>query len=376
MKSFFSSIRNYFAGTFAGRYDEIILREVSRECPAVMQALYNNYNPSKHEIKLEYVYKKGKRAQKGKGGKKGRRADIAILEGKRVCCLMEIKVCDSPLKRQLNDYIRYSKKNNVEFIYLTRYKPLEDELRLFENVASSKSLLFSDLYNFIKKDEKVNNNAIGKLYLKYLEDTGNMFLDVSNVGVEKFLTRMFLPWGGNKRIRNTKDMVETIPSAFKNMMNNLNFINQCIGRNIDCQMTIDYAVFPYVKKNSDENYDSDKVCRDTRKSKAGGDLYLYASGSFAGKNSVVLEYGLYLKADSKKKIRFKYSLYAGVFLKGTAVENAYKEVKIGKTKLSDGNYCIEKLTELTKNVLEPCLGNKDLKHVKKKIKNSLEMLNA
>ena len=185
---------------------------------------------------------------------------------------------------------------------------------------------------------------------------------------------MFLPWGGNKRVRNTKDMVETIPSAFKNMMNNLNFINQSIGRKIDCQMTIDCAVFPYVKKNSENDYDSDKVCRDTRKSKAGGELYLYASGSFAGKKSVVLEYGLFIKADSKKKIRFKYSLYAGVFLKGYVIDNAYKEIMIGKTKLSDGNYCIEKLTDLTRNVLESCLCNKDLKHVKKKIRNSLKML--
>ena len=321
-KSFFSCIKGYFDASYAGRYDEVILREVSQECPAIMKTLYKDYNPSKHEIRIEYEYKKNVKAQKGKNGKKGRRADIAILEGKRVCCLIEIKVNDSPLNRQLEDYINYSKKNNVNFVYLTRYEPAEDELKLFENVAPVDHMLFSDLYKFIKKDVKVKNDAIGKLYIEYLEETGNMFLDVSNVGVEKFLTRMFLPWGGNKRVRNTKDMVETIPSAFKNMMNNLNFINQSIGRKIDCQMTIDYAVFPYVKKNSENDYDSDKVCRDTRKSKAGGELYLYASGSFAGKKSVVLEYGLFLKADSKKKIRFKYSLYEGVFLKGYVIDNA------------------------------------------------------
>ena len=67
--SFFSCIKGYFDASYAGRYDEIILREVSQECPAIMSALYNDYDSSKHEIRIEYEYKKKVKAQKGKKGR-------------------------------------------------------------------------------------------------------------------------------------------------------------------------------------------------------------------------------------------------------------------------------------------------------------------
>lgn len=374
MRSFFSSIKNYFAGTFAGRYDEIILREVSQECPAMMRLLYKDFNSSKHEIKLEYWYKKGKKVQKGKGGGIGRRADIAILEGKRVCCLIEIKVDDSPLKGQLEDYINYSKKHNVEFVYLTRHKPCNDDLYLLEKYEFCKHIMFSDLYDLARNSVAVMKSAFGKTYLKYLEDNGDMFTEIDPKGVKKFLTRMFLPWGGNGRIRNTKDMVDTIPSTFKNLMNNLYIINEEIKGKIDCQVTIDYAIFPYIKKIDDKEYDKDGICRDVRKGKSGGEIYLYASGSFAEKPSIVIEYGLCLRAEPKNKKKYYYNLYSSIFLSGYSVSE--EKSTISEKQLSNKDFCVEKLTELTKNALQSCVENKDVKHAKKKIKNSLKMLNV
>lgn len=372
MKSFFSSIRSYFAGTFAGRYDEIILREVSQECPTIMRLLYKDFNSSKHEIKLEYVYKKGKKAKKGKGGKKGRRADIAILEGKRVCCLIEIKIDDSPLNRQLEDYISYSKKHNVEFVYLTRHKPCNEDLCLLEKYDFCKHIMFSDLYDLARNSVAITKSAFGKTYLKYLEENGDMFTEIDPTGVKKFLTRMFLPWGGNGRIRNTKDMVDTIPSAFKNLMNNLYIINEEIKGKIDCQVTIDYAIFPYIKKLNGKDYEKDGVCRDIRKGKSGGVIYLYASGSFSEKPSVSIEYGLCLRVEPKNKKKYNYNLYSSVFLNGWSVSE--EKYTISEKQLSNKDFCVEKLKGLTKKALQACVDEKDVKHVKKKINKSLKLL--
>lgn len=395
--SFFSCIKGYFDASYAGRYDEIILREVSQECPAIMKALYNDYNPSKHEIITEYEYKKKVKAQKGKKGKKGRRADIAILEEGDVRCLIEIKVDDAPLKKQLEDYIGYSNKYKVDFIYLTQRNPSKLDLEKIGKGPLCKHIFFYDLYNQIKKNASVCKNPVGKLYIKYLEDNGNMFKEINLVGVEKFLTRLFLRSGRclrsgrKKRVRNTKDMVETIPATFKNLMNNLYLINEDIRKKIDCQMTVDYSFFPYIEidynecmdekckdkiciKSNKVCIDSDKICRDTRKLKAGGELWLYASGLFPENKSVVLEYGMGLKADPSKKHVYYYSLYAGVFLKGNAIDNGYEEVPISVKQMSNKNTCIKKLTGLLKVVLEEAENNKEVKHVKARIKRSLKNL--
>ncbi len=367
MKSFFSSIKGYFDKTYAGRYDAIILREVSHECPKIMKLLYGDFNSSKHEIKLEYVYKKGEK------GKKGRRADIAILEGKRICCLIEIKVEDSPLKNQLEDYVSYSRKNNVAFVYLTRHKPCKEELCLLEKHVLCKHVMFSDLYDLARNSVSITNSTFGKTYLKYLEENGNMFTEIDPKGVKKFLTRMFLPWGGNGRIRNTKDMVDTIPSTFKNIMNNLYIINEDIKGKIDCQVTIDYAIFPYIKKIDDKEYDNDGVCRDVRKGKSGGEIFLYASGSFSEKPSVVIEYGLCLKAEPKNKKKYYYNLYSSIYLSGWSI--AEKKYIISEKQLSDKIFCIKKLVELTKKALQSCIDEKSVKHAKKKMNKSLKLLN-
>lgn len=389
--SFFSCIKGYFDASYAGRYDEIILREVSQECPAIMKALYNDYNPSKHEIITEYEYKKKVKAQKGKKGEKGRRADIAILEEGKVRCLIEIKVDDAPLKKQLEDYIAYSNKYKVDFIYLTQRNPSKSDLELIKKGALCKHIFFYDLYNQIKKKTSVCKNPVGKLYMKYLEDNGNMFKEINPTGVKKFLTRLFLPWSGNGHVRNTKDMVETIPATFRDLMNNLYLINEDIGKKIDCQMTVDYGFFPYIKiycekckeKNCKDKIcitsnkvciGSDKICRETKDLKAGGVLWLYASGSFSENKSVVLEYGMCLKADPSKKQKYFYGLYAGVYLNGDAIDNGDKMIGVTVRQMSDKNVCIKKLTGLLKSVLEEAENNKDVKHVKARIKRSLKNL--
>ena len=389
--SFFSCIKGYFDASYAGRYDEIILREVSQECPAIMSALYNDYDSSKHEIRIEYEYKKKVKAQKGKKGEKGRRADIAILEEGKVCCLIEIKVDDAPLKKQLEDYVAYSNKYKVDFIYLTQRNPSKSDLELIKKGALCKHIFFYDLYNQIKKTASVCKNPVGKLYIKYLEDNGNMFKKINPAGVEKLLIRLFLQWGGHGHVRNTKDMVETIPATFKDLMNNLYLLNEDIGKKIDCQMTVDYSFFPYIKIDCEKCkekkckdkicitsnkvcIDSDKICRKTKDLKAGGELWLYASGSFSENKSVVLEYGLGLKADSSKKQKFFYKLYAGVYLKADSIDNGYEEMSITVKQMSDKNVCIKKLKDLLTSVLEEAKNNKDVKHVKARIKRSLKNL--
>ena len=387
--SFFSCIKGYFDASYAGRYDEIILREVSQECPAIMKALYKDYNPSKHEIRTEYEYKKKVKAQKGKKGKKGRRADIAILEEGKVRCLIEIKVDDAPLKKQLEDYIDYSNKHKVSFIYLTQRNPSKSDLLLIEKGPLCKHVFFYELNNQLNKKVSVLKNAVGKLYIKYLEDNGNMFKKINPAGVEKFLIRLFLPWGGNGHVRNTKDMVNTIPETFKDLMNNLYLINEDIGKKIDCQMTVDYGFFPYIeidnKKYKKYNnkicinsnkvrIDSDKICRDTKEIKAGGELWLYASGSFSENKSVVLEYGMCLRAEPSTKQRYFYSLYAGVYLKGDAIDGGDVKTSISVNQMSNKNGCIKKLTGLLKTVLKEAENNKDVKHVNARIRRTLKNL--
>jgi hypothetical protein len=234
--------------------------------------------------------------------------------------------------------------------------------------------MFSDMYDFARNSVAVTKSAFGKTYLKYLEENGDMFTEIDPKGVKKFLTRMFLPWGGNGRIRNTKDMVDTIPSTFKNLMNNLYIINEEIKGKIDCQVTIDYAIFPYIKKIDNKEYDKDGICRDVRKGKSGGEIYLYSSGSFAEKPSIVIEYGFCLRAEPKNKKKYYYNLYSSIFLSGYSVSE--EKSTISEKQLSNKDFCVKKLTELTKEALQSCVENKDVKHAKKKIKNSLKMLNA
>lgn len=238
---------HYFDASYAGRYDAIILQEVSQECPSIMKILYNDFSLSKHTIVREYSYRNDVKKSKN------RRADLAIFEGEvhpcNLRCLIEIKKEDKPLKGQLEDYINFSKENKIKFVYLTQHNPSKVDFKLIRKGKFCRHILFCDLYNQIKKKSSALKNACGILYLKYLEENGNMFTEINSTGVEKFLTRMFLPWGGNGRIRKTKDMIDTIPATFKSLMNNLYLINEEIGKKIECQMTIDYSVRPYVKKN-------------------------------------------------------------------------------------------------------------------------------
>lgn len=366
MSSFFSRISGYFDASYAGRYEAIIIQEVARECPALMTLLFNDYDSKKHKIELEYYYSDFKG--------KSRRADLAVLQGEYPVFLMEIKFDDSSLDGQLESYVDFVKGNRkVSFLYLTKNTPTSKELENLQHCKRTNHVLFSDLCVKMMKTKSVYFNSYGKMYIQYLKEVCNMFAEIDKDGLEKFLTRMFLPWGGNKRVRKRVHMVETIPTTFKNLMGNIDLINNELKSRIDCQMTVDYTICPYIQKINKDDLDCKSSIFVEDKNKAGGIMWVYASGSFSEKpKSITIEYGMKFDASIKRSKKFKYVFYAAV---GVGKEEYYVESNPTSAKiLSDKKKSIKKLVQLIMSSLEDCVKIEQLGQVKRKLKRTIEQL--
>ena len=357
MSSFFSKIRNYFAASYAGRYEAIILSEVANECPDIIKCIYRKFNPSLHQIDLEYCYQEG------------RRADIAIrdLESGLPVFLLEIKCEDEPLEGQLESYISYVKHHkDVDFLYLTKHVPFNEELqKISKDPKRIKHMLFSELWGILQKKDKIQNNLFGKTYLQFLKEEGNMYEKLDEASIKKLLVRFFLPNGRNGAgsIRSEENMLVNFPDSFRNLLNNMSILNDEIKPFFEGKrISIDFSMQPQTKENDDGW------------NKIGGNFYVYAYGPIFndGKNWVNVEYGIELTVEIvDKKPQMESFVYGKIYSKK---EYKYRYSSAKFNVISDKKQMVKIIKRKLIDALSAGLKIDEIKQAKIEIKNALKKL--
>ncbi|HLF95913.1 MAG TPA: hypothetical protein VI457_02110 [Methylococcaceae bacterium] len=312
MESFFSRIKSYFSGDYGGRYLELILKEVGVFDGGVGAALFPKglkdgirFNKAKHrfEVECRFVVPNTKGAE--------RIADIAVVEvdSDEIIGLVEIKYEDhkQPTNAaQLMDYIAYSSKHGVPFVYLTQYYPPSSDLDALRE-SQSRHFLYSDIAQEL--DQK---NHLSRLLIEYFKENGLMYEQIDIELLGKLLIRFFNPQRGHGKIRNIEHMTNLIPETFRQVLQNMRLLSSEIRHcfvGIDeksRQPSIDFCLQPkYNKKKiaalvkDSESFDDIEPDSPAR---SGGRLCVYAmqslySGQDRDNNWLYVEYGFLFNMD-------------------------------------------------------------------------------
>lgn len=244
--------------------------------------------------------------------------------------------------------------------------PSNEDLRKFSrDQKRAKHMLLSELLNILQKKDKVQNNPIGKMYLQFLKEEGNMYEKLDEDSIKKLLVRFFLPNGRNGAgsIRSAENMLVNFPDSFRNLLNNMSILNDEIKSFFEGKrISIDFSMHPQTKEN-DNGWD-----------KTGGDFYVYAYGPIFNdrKNWVNVEYGIELTIDSvDKKPR--------IFVYGKIYSNKEYEYRYSSTKfnvISDKKQMVKIIKKKLIDSLSAGLKKNEIKQAKTEIKAALKKLNA
>ena len=369
MPSLFTRLQSsYFDASYGGRFVEHLIQELSIEEPTIINELFRNqikFNPKEDEFIVEYEYKQN------------RIADIAIISKSTqyVKGIVEIKYDDhnkSDNYDQLKDYLKFCKKNEIPFIYLTQYYPPIQDLNLLNQYQKSSHLLYSTFGELLLKKK----NPIILLLVNYFKDKGYMFTTIDEKTLWKLLVRFFNPWGGQGRIRAKDDIIEGIPATFGNVINNMNIISIDINSNLKeffKKPSIDFYLEPFVEKRRIEKL----IKESTKKAslsiptncKGGGCLTVYLSCPISNTN-LYFEYGFYFKILPKQK-KFKTYIYSSITQKGFyMLTPEEKQISNKKLSVKDKEYLIREFRIIIYKTLNQAIKEKELKSYSK-ILNSM-----
>lgn len=245
MTSFFRAIRSYFKTDYDGRYLALLLREIAVHEPASMAALLDiasiksksamwsdikaDLRSRLLSIKCEVTFAKG------------RRADLALLSGRELRLLFEIKEYDdiNPKNdKQIDDYLKEASRG-LGFIYVYRFSPQQEYYqRLLAAQHSGKpvaTLSYDEIYRVLSKQ----GAPIANLLCKYLEDIGvgvYRALDQTERKHLSFLLVQLLgfPHKTGMGKLQSQSAAESIPLYFETFLGNAEVIGEAIRRsNID-----------------------------------------------------------------------------------------------------------------------------------------------
>lgn len=369
MKSFFSSISSYFSSTYGGRYISIIISEIAKEEPIIMNCILGNnkFNKDKHIVATEYCYKKG------------RRADIAILSkaNNKIISLIEVKYEDENNDncKQLEDYIGFAKEHKCDFVYLTQYYPPDYQLELVKS-SGYKHVLFSDVAKNI--NNICSDFKLCQLFVKYIEERGLMFNEeIDTNAFRKFLLRSFNPWNGHGKIQCNDDMIENSQKSFSEIMKNIDVVANGLLNfipNTGRRPTIDFTMEQFInlsKIPKEDRENGDEIALPA-KSKTGGKLYCFARFALNQEQLKRDNFWLYISFGfvftvEKGKKDYITEVYSEIDSKQLNNICLYEPVKVNNTIVNKEKLLIKKIREVLRKVTDKALLNEDMGCHKQKL---------
>jgi hypothetical protein len=362
MGNFFSRFKNHLNFDYGGRYLEVILCEVIKDDLSLLKVVFPeieiNISKSKSiDIAIEDLFPSKFRTH--------RRADLVVKENGIHKALLEIKYKDEPQEFQIEDYLKYSKKNGICFTYLTQYIPKEEDLNLIRNMQSNRyvAMLFSGLFRKIKDRKK--NNPVTQLFLNFLEEEFMIYNQEINEDALHLLLIKGLSLknrsGLGKKVSDAN--IKSIPPLWDILINNLGilgdrFYNDFRGlfkNRFSYNFGFDPEFSLRLLEKDINNIDDEKTVFLKPERKVGGNFWISASGKMKQPCSddwlyVAIGYSFSVELKKKKYSKF---LYSGVFGKG--FEDVVLEKKINRLGLPEENVCYKELLKLCRECVDQVL---------------------
>jgi hypothetical protein len=375
MKSFFSRFKDNLKMDFGGRYLEAILMEVLKEDLSILEILFPKID--KQIIKNRKYVEIGLEGIFPTQNKKKRFADLVVKYKGKYKALLEIKYADQPLPNQIADYIRYAKKNNICFTYLTQYPPKKDDLQtiLSETNDRYKHLLYGKFYKELLNRNK-NRNPVTKLFCEFLEE--NVMIYDKDINYDSLLLLLIKGLyvkhntGFGRKV--SKANVNSIPIIWDKLIGNVTVLGDRFYNDFDeyfnVRFSVDFGFIPeFNLKMLSKDIAKSELAFDSldRRRKIGGTFFITADGKIKQDKSddwLSLSLGYQFHLDLEEKQVFNY-LYTEVRGKGSIFQDNSKKVGV----LPNEDKCYSTLLKLTKDNINKAL--KEHSNMQESFSNSL-----
>lgn len=372
MESFFSKFKDNLNADYGGRYLEVILSEVIREDVSILKILFpaldTNIIKSKNlDIDVEEIFPSRV--------KKHRRADLVVKQNGIHKALLEIKYDDKSHDQQIPDYIKYAKKHDICFTYLTQYIPSKKDLDAISANYNDKyvAILYKDLYKELKKRGKANK-PVTNLFIDFMEEQFMIYNSEINNDVLALLLVKSLHvtdrHGLGKKVSDAN--VKSVPELWDTLINNVGILGDRFYNDFrkffNNKFSIHFEFNPKFKlktSNKDinialkEEETSDYLCSERR---IGGYFLIVASGKLKQKDSdnylnLRIGYCFYLDLEQPKEKKISKYYHSSVYGRGFEIKENEKLIK--SKGLPDEHDCYKQLLQLCRDSVNAVLENKD-----------------
>lgn len=358
MANFFSAIQNKFKSAFHGRYIGHIIEQIAEFHPQIVLPLLlvarnsnsgkpdSEFRPTKLKLlnSIESVSTEVDFLNRQNDDDNDRRADIEILlniDEKRARVLVEIKMFDSFLLGQLQDYIDWANKTNEiddvrKVVILTAYPLSNEEMQLIYKSPNICHMYLSDLTEQLDTDF---GSELIDLFKKYMYEEGYAMYKLEAdsddyKAFESFMVLNFLPHASGKgRVVSVKK-ISRGPVVFSNLVQNWQLISDRLSSSLNFPRKPTVRYFPEQCGGEANGIDPEfkeglLIPRtNVRRIKTGGRYWLNADQVLPGSNNLRLEWGQVMQIErevSDSDVAVSCWLYA--FVRRGRSELSYSRIK-------------------------------------------------
>lgn len=391
-ESFFTRFKKTLKANYDGRYLAVILQEVITDEPRLISILFPTIKVSSKDIiqiKIESHFVKH------------RRADMDIRINGKEAGLLEIKYNDKALVGQLEAYIKYCKKNELNFSYLT-LNPLDLNEKKIIDLDKNGSfkinhILYNTLYKKIK-EKKLDKNPVVNLFCKFLEENF-MIYDQSYINKNEdvlifiMLKTLFVKHAHGFGRKVSEKNINGVPDFWSRLIGNIRVLGDRFyddfGEFFSIRPSINYNFQPEFNiSNTLRELKNNKNSEDCieRERRTGGYFNIWYSSSFnqikkSDHISIHCGISFYLNLESKEIEKF---LFAEIT--GKKIQKNNNEHFINVRSIPNENMAYKQLLKCSLETISNCLTDennkeafqispeykKQLNKIYKKIKNFIE----
>ncbi len=339
MANFFSAIQNKFKAGYHGRYVGHIIEQIAEFHPQIVLPLLwaarnsdktdPSFQPKKRKLldSIESVTTEVDFLNRKNDDDNDRRADIEILlniDDKPARVLVEIKMFDSFLDGQLQDYIDWSNWHNEvdgnrRVVVLTAYPLTKEEMDL---IGKSEKICHMYLSDLVEGLEAGIESELVNLFKKYMYEEGFAMykLEAGSDDYKAFMSFMvlnFLPHlSGKGRVVSGKK-ISGGPVVFANLVQNWQLISERLSSSLGFKQVPTVRYFPEQCGSDVNGIDLETATgiytkrRGVRRNKTGGRYWLTAEKVFSETTKLRVEWGQVIQISSSDD-GIKCGLYAFV----------------------------------------------------------------
>lgn len=330
--SFFGRFKSQFESDLGGRYLSAVMTELLNECPKeTLKAL----NLGQLDFRGIYATTEAEHTVDNRE----RRSDVEIRDSNGlVKAIIEIKWDDQFSKsnvNQLRDYVKYSKKEIIPFIYLTKYSITQKQQDVLKACDRAKWLRIGDFASDLNTCRTKHQTI--RMFLDFMKEEGCMFnedIDPKALEYLIFKSLSFPHAHGSGHLASKARVEREVPDTLRKLLENARIIAERLKQElflpcgIGGRATVGFSSSPWVSKKKfgklAKKEKDDQV--DVGGNVGCGDYYVWSAIYI---DKICLEFGYCFDAEVKKSV--EYYVYAK-FGNGE-----FRDCRLGKLK-SEGDY--------------------------------------